>query len=122
MGHFMDIEFEAKLNEFGTKAISMLYAAEAWDEVHKTFWEHSYLFADLARHDPVIPFSGQFKENKHSFDEAAGVWQVRVGFKWKWPVDAAIQELLPHIIKEPVVLHVSHDLWDKPHIRTVSPK
>ena len=115
MGHYMDIQFEAHLNDLGMKLITDLYDTKSWLEVCKlNNTLHPSILAGVNDDLNVIPFSGPAnkKSKPSSFDPELRIWTVNNSFKWKFSVDDVIARILENIISEPVQVSVYHDLWD----------
>jgi hypothetical protein len=112
----MDVDFKAHLGELGIEIVSKLHETKSWLKTVMEFPNvHPNVFAGITDDCNVIPFSphSSLKEIPSSkFNAQTGEWEVCCCFKWKCSVDTIIKNFLEHVIVDPTVMRVNHDLWD----------
>lgn len=125
MGHYMDVQFNCKLNDIGMQIISCLYEKKSWIDVCYSFNElHPNIFAGINENFNVIPFSPHSSLKNipsNEFNPTEKTWKVNCCFKWKCNVDDTLKNILKYIISEPIKLIIYHELWDKEHSIDILP-
>ena len=126
MGHYMDVKFEAKLNDLGAQLFTKLEELGEWRATAEFFMEYKFVeqFVDNgpARYITNAAHSTLVEGMRGSvIDLKAGTWTACFIFKDGTVREGALLAFLPYIVREPLKVTLSHELWGSDHVIDIEP-